>query len=144
MSIFFMKTGVRQTNESLSYPNIYYRTCFINTILVRAARTLYVSTSLCSSVATSVAVATESNFQLQYTIPVADVQYRLLIATIYCINIYTIFSANISAFSEINGRRRPPHAFWLAASRVLPRASYCILNARRFPLLLTPYKEEYL
>lgn len=26
MSIFFMKTGVRQTNESLSYPNIYYRT----------------------------------------------------------------------------------------------------------------------
>ena len=29
MSIFFMKTGVRQTNESLSYPNIYYRT-YIN------------------------------------------------------------------------------------------------------------------
>ena len=30
MSIFFMKTGVRQTNESLSYPNIYYRTCFLH------------------------------------------------------------------------------------------------------------------
>ena len=24
-----MKTGVRQTNESLSYPNIYYRTFFV-------------------------------------------------------------------------------------------------------------------